>query len=109
MTLYKSSQFSAVGSHPVTRGTPPPPNTKMKFLIPIIALSLNCCTGVLSGLTGQPTHATAVKRNAPDAKPVQIATSDLLQAEAGPPEKVHGLYDVGLVAGGVAQVVKSGK
>lgn len=106
MTLYRSTSFHPVGSQPVTK---PQPKKNMKTITAILALCLNCCVGVLSGITGQPAHSTTVKRDAPDAKPVQIATSDLLQAEAGPPEKVHGLYDVGLVAGGVAEVVKSGK
>lgn len=80
-----------------------------KLILAALTPTFASCTAVLSGLTGQPVHATPVKREAPDAKPVQVATTDLLQAESGPPAAVYGLYDVGLVAGGVAKVVDSGK
>lgn len=80
-------------------------------LLPLLAagccLCLPSCAGVLSGITGQAPHSTAVQREG--GKPVRIVTSDLLQAESGNPEAVHGLYDVGLVAAGVGKVVDVGK
>jgi len=79
----------------------------LPLLVAGTALSLSSCAGIVSGITGQPPHATTVQREG--GKPVLIVTSDLLQAEAGAPEKVHGLYDVGMVAAGVGRITDAGK
>jgi len=79
----------------------------LMLLLAACSLSLSSCAGIVSGITGQVPHATTVQREG--GKPVRIVTSDLLQAESGPPEKVHGLYDVGMVAAGVSTVMDSGK
>lgn len=79
------------------------------ILLACVASMFTSCSGVLSGITGQPVPSTPVKRDAPDAKPVNIATTDLIQAEWGVAEKVYGLYDVGAVADAVGKVSKSSK
>lgn len=86
----------------------------MKTLTTIILLAgvaslFTSCSGILSGITGQPVASTPVKRDAPDAKPVNIASTDLIQAEWGLPDKVYGLYDVGAVAEAVGKVSSSSK
>lgn len=60
------------------------------------ALALSSCSGVIPGLTGQPVPTTPVKREG--GTPINVATSDLVQAEIGPADKAYGLYDVGAVA-----------
>lgn len=81
----------------------------MKTKIAIIALAalLSSCSGLYSGITGQPVPATPVAREG--GSPVNVATSDLLQAEVGPKEVVYGLYDTGVVARAVGKVSNSGK
>lgn len=83
-------------------------------LLPIgigtLCLGLPSCTGIVSGLTGQPVPSVSVQRAGHDDAPViQVAANDMAQAELGDPTTVHGLYDVGQVSAAVGQVVDSGK
>lgn len=77
----------------------------MKIIAAILAGASISCSGIISGITGQPVASVPVQREG--GTPVNIATADLIQAEVGPKDKVYGLYDVGLVAGAVGKVSKS--
>ncbi|MBB5351361.1 hypothetical protein HNR46_001597 [Haloferula luteola] len=90
----------------------------LPLLLAVGFLTLQSCTGVISGLTGQPVASVAVLRlDEPTAEPFQVATVDVLKAEvaaqkareAGTAFPVSGLYDVGTVVDVVAEVVDSGK
>lgn len=65
----------------------------------VLAVGLTSCAAISSAITGQEIPATAVQRAGhPDAPVIMIASSDLSQAEAGPAETIHGLYDAGRAA-----------
>lgn len=76
------------------------------FIIAACA-ALSSCSGVISGITGQPVASTPVQREG--GTPVNVATADLLQAEVGNKETVYGLYDTGVVARAVGKVSASSK
>lgn len=80
----------------------------MKAIATLALLALTSCSGIISGLTGQPVASTPVLRTGATV-PVNIATADLIQAEVSDPTKVYGLYDVGVVAGAIKEVSNSGK
>lgn len=84
------------------------PSALLLLLTILIITGLSSCSGVISGITGQPVASTPVLREGA-AVPVNVATADLIQAEVGDPKKVYGLYDVGVVAGAVGKVTNSGK
>lgn len=79
----------------------------MLLMIACLAVLSSSCTGIMAGVTGQAPSATPVQREG--GKPIQVATTDLLQAEAGPPETIHGLYDVAMVAAGFSKIKGDGK
>lgn len=64
---------------------------------------LNACAALTSAATGQPIPTTAVKRDAPEAKPFNVATLDVQRAEASPPATIWGLYN----AGGLADTARA--
>lgn len=77
------------------------------LLLLAVASFFTSCSGVIAGITGQTPPVTPVQREG--GTPVNVATSDLLQAEVGPKDKAYGLYDIGLVAGAVGKVSRSAK
>ena len=84
----------------------------LKLLPLLLALALCLASGVLtscnalgSAVTGVPIDTTAVRREGGD--PVNVATLDLLQAEASPPDSVWGLYNAGRLAARASEVIRS--
>lgn len=73
---------------------------KMKTTALFLALGFTSCATVNSLITKSPIPTTPVQREG--GKPFNVATADVLQAEANP-DKVWGLYD----AKGLADVVRS--
>jgi len=70
-------------------------------------LAFTGCAGITSAITGQPIHATPVKKEG--GKPFNVASSDIARAEVAPPETVWGLYDAGMVARRATEVLETGK
>jgi hypothetical protein len=79
---------------------------------------LSSCTVLGSAITGEPIRASEVARiDDPTSEPVQIATSDLLQAEdaaehareTGATPRIYGLYDAGRAAQVAREVIESVK
>lgn len=70
----------------------------MKTTALLIALGFTSCATVNSLITKTPIPSTPVQREG--GKPFNVATADVLQAEANP-DKVWGLYD----AKGLAEIV----
>ncbi len=82
----------------------------MKTASLLIILALSSCSGVYSGLTGQPIPSTKIKRvEGPATAPeLNVATQDLARAEAYP-DTVYGLYDAGRLAKRVGELQASSK
>lgn len=78
-----------------------------RYLVLAAALLLSSCSGIYSGITGQPiaTEPVTTKDNAT----LNVASADILRARTSPPDTAWGLYDAGLVARRTAEVIKSGK
>lgn len=70
-------------------------------------LAFTGCAAIGSAITGQPIPTTAVQREG--GKAFDVATQDILRAEASPPGTAWGLYDAGLVAQRAREVIDTGK
>lgn len=72
----------------------------MKTAALLITIALSSCASINSLITKTPIPTTPVQREG--GTPFNVATGDILQAEAAP-NKVWGLYD----AGGLVEVVRN--
>ncbi len=79
------------------------------FVLPAIfaALFLSSCAALQSAFTGEPIPVTPVAREG--GIPFNVATSDVLRAEASPPGTAWGLYNAGAAAARTREIVEVGK
>lgn len=82
----------------------------MKALLSLSVICLGSCSGIYSGLTGQPIASAKVKRvEGPATAPeINVALQDLIRAESNP-GRVYGLYDASAVADRVGELQGSSK
>lgn len=78
-------------------------NTLQLLALLLLAAALSNCAALTSAITKQPIPATPVQRAG--GPPVNIATADLVQAEAAATSTVWGLYDAGWLAARATQVI----
>lgn len=80
----------------------------MKYLIlAAFAAAFTSCTGIMSGITGQPILTEPVVTK--DGSTFNVASADVLRTKGYPKETAWGLYDAGLVARQTAEVTNTGK
>lgn len=80
----------------------------MWLTLGLLSFPLVSCAGLQSGFTGQPILTTPVQRVDGSGHPFDVATVDVLRAEAQPGQ-AWGLYNAGALASQTAEVVASGK
>lgn len=77
------------------------------FVVIIAVFMFPSCSGIMSGITGQPVPTVQVQRIG-GSTPFNVAAADVAQAETQP-EKAWGLYDTKAVADSIGQVFTSSK